>query len=447
MPSRWMAAARDGQLSDGTTVDSRLLTVGSADGCPSSGGGAPCSTPGQPHPSSSGSNGGGVRHGSHGALLTTSVSSMHLSVASANVPRHKPPALDLDRTRVRKDAQLFLSSITFSGTHPHSRNPPHGENDDAGPAESDDTGRTVNVQMLQRMRAAKPAYLHQSRISLTGASGTPFITYSLNPFSTAAESRRRQDKRTATVGQALVGPVVPIGGRGKRGGRKGTQSYYDALGSSATRYAAMDDDLLDAPEIGQGKHQKVLKLPSYIVTVVLYVKPEELKKDLNEMWAEKHPDIVITLSKFRSIKREMVEMGVVSSGLELGTVALAHVYFEHLVSTARIGKPNRKLVAAACLVIATKFWEPKDWVRESLLRLFRAVQDRWQISRSQILAYEFPVYAELNFDLHVAPSLVLSRMERLAAELPEEHPDFNIAEKPILDTPSPAPVSSSDSSS
>jgi hypothetical protein len=178
-----------------------------------------------------------------------------------------------------------------------------------------------------------------------------------------------------------------------------------------------------------------------------YVKPEELKKDLNEMWAEKHPDIVITLSKFRSIKREMVEMGVVSSGLELGTVALAHVYFEHLVSTARIGKPNRKLVAAACLVIATKFWEPKDWVRESLLRLFRAVQDRWQISRSQILAYEFPVYAELNFDLHVAPSLVLSRMERLAAELPEEHPDFNIAEKPILDTPSPAPVSASDSSS
>jgi hypothetical protein len=119
--NRWMAAARDGQLSDGTTVDSRLLTVGSADGCPSSGGGAPCSTPGQPHPSSSGSNGGGVRHGSHGALLTTSVSSMHLSVASANVPRHKPPALDLDRTRVRKDAQLFLSSITFSGTHPHSR--------------------------------------------------------------------------------------------------------------------------------------------------------------------------------------------------------------------------------------------------------------------------------------------------------------------------------------
>jgi hypothetical protein len=107
------------------------------------------------------------------------------------------------------------------------------------------------------MRAAKPAYLHQSRISLTGASGTPFITYSLNPFSTAAESRRRQDERTATVGQALVGPVVPIGGRGKRGGRKGTQSYYDALGSSATRYAAMDDDLLDAPEIGQGKHQKV----------------------------------------------------------------------------------------------------------------------------------------------------------------------------------------------
>ena len=38
---------------------------------------------------------------------------------------------------------------------------------------------------------------------------------------------------------------------------------------------------------------------------VRYVKPADLKRDLNERFAEMHPDIDLTLSKWRSLKREL----------------------------------------------------------------------------------------------------------------------------------------------
>eukprot|EP00038_Savillea_parva_P028033 m.62862 g.62862 ORF g.62862 m.62862 type:complete len:417 (-) comp8117_c0_seq2:35-1285(-) len=372
--------------------------------------------------------------GANRALSTPAIGTSHLLVPPASTaarPSHKPaPAIDVDRTRVRKDAQLFLSSISLGGPGTPMGPKPREGIQEAGPAEAEQPRRAVAVQTLQRIRAARPAYLHQSRISLTGLAGVPFFTYSVHPFSRAAETRRRQEEKTYAegVGLGLVGPLRATAGtrrKKKRGGRKGTRSYEAALEKTAARVVM--DDILDAPEIGQGKHQKVLKMPSYTVTLILYVKPEELKKDLNEMWAEKHPDVLITLSKFRSIKREMVEMGVLTAGLEVGTVALAHVYFEQLVASGRVGKPNRKFVAAACLVLATKFWESKDDVRDGLQALFRALQDQWQMSSAEIIAYEFPVYAELNFDLHVAASLALSRMERVIDELPEDHPDVNIA--------------------
>lgn len=97
------------------------------------------------------------------------------------------------------------------------------------------------------MRAARPAYLHQSRISLTGSQGVPFVTYSVNPFSRAAESRRQVEKTASVLNNFLCKPT---------GGRKGTKSYQGALAATTAQYVAMDD-LLDAPEIGQGKHQKV----------------------------------------------------------------------------------------------------------------------------------------------------------------------------------------------
>jgi hypothetical protein len=105
--------------------------------------------------------------------------------------------------------------------------------------------------------------------------------YSVNPFSRASASRRGQDKRTKETEELLITPTRSRG----RGASKGTRSYEAALKSSAVRYAQIDD-LLDEPQMGQGKHQKVLRMASYMVTVVLYVKPDELKRDLNEVSAK-----------------------------------------------------------------------------------------------------------------------------------------------------------------
>lgn len=136
-------------------------------------------------------------------------------------------------------------------------------------------------------------------------------------------------------------------------------------------------------------------------TVIEYVKPSDLKKDMNETFKEKFPHIKLTLSKIRryrfrdprdlephcalshflvvfnlvqshsapflripisnadssllftSLKREMRAVSE-EFGLQPVTTAMAFVYFEKLVLLGRLNKQNRKLVAAACVLLAAK---------------------------------------------------------------------------------------------
>lgn len=48
----------------------------------------------------------------------------------------------------------------------------------------------------------------------------------------------------------------------------------------------------------------------------------------------------------------------VKAKLEIGTVALANVYFERLCLDCRVDKSNRRLTFAVCLLLATKLNEP-----------------------------------------------------------------------------------------
>ncbi|XP_029011757.1 CDK5 and ABL1 enzyme substrate 2-like isoform X2 [Betta splendens] len=117
--------------------------------------------------------------------------------------------------------------------------------------------------------------------------------------------------------------------------------------------AEYDPNLLSDPQWPCGRHKRVLIFASYVTTVIEYVKPSDLKKDMNETFREKFPHIKLTLSKIRSLKREMRAVSE-ECGLQPVTTSMAFVYFEKLVLQGRLNKQNRKLVAAACVLLAAK---------------------------------------------------------------------------------------------
>ena len=64
----------------------------------------------------------------------------------------------------------------------------------------------------------------------------------------------------------------------------------------------------------------------------------------------------LTLSKIRSVKQQAL-IAAVNANMEVSTVALACVYFERLCLDTRVDKSNRRLCFAACLLLAAKINE------------------------------------------------------------------------------------------
>ncbi|XP_029467887.1 CDK5 and ABL1 enzyme substrate 2 [Rhinatrema bivittatum] len=185
------------------------------------------------------------------------------------------------------------------------------------------------------------------------------------------------------------------------------------LGSEAGETIEYNPNLLDDPQWPCGKHKRVLIFASYMTTVIEYVKPSDLKKDMNETFKEKLPHIKLTLSKIRSLKREMRNVAV-ECGLEPVTVAMSYVYFEKLVLQGKLNKQNRKLCAGACVLLAAKI--SSDLRKHDVKHLLDKLEERFRFNRRDLIGFELKVLVALELALYLPENQVLPHYRRLAQQ-------------------------------
>ncbi|CCI43952.1 unnamed protein product [Albugo candida] len=165
---------------------------------------------------------------------------------------------------------------------------------------------------------------------------------------------------------------------------------------------------LDDPEFRQGRHRHVVRgdkiIGPVISSILLFVKPDELKEELNRKFREKHTWLTtdLSLSKIRNLKRETLLI-CQRLDLEVATAALACVLFEKLILDHCVTKANRKLYMSVCLVLAAKFNEPQAGRKlKSIIRHLLIEIDRLHsIPSREVLMKEFTIYTQLAFNLHI----------------------------------------------
>ncbi|XP_053563217.1 CDK5 and ABL1 enzyme substrate 2 [Bombina bombina] len=172
-------------------------------------------------------------------------------------------------------------------------------------------------------------------------------------------------------------------------------------------------NILDDPQWPCGKHKRVLIFASYMTTIIEYVKPSDLKKDMNETFKEKFPYVKLTLSKSRSLKREMRNVAR-ECNLEPVTVAMSYVYFEKLVLQGKVNKQNRKLCAGACVLLAAKI--SSDFKKPELKHLLDKLEERFRTDRLDLVAFELTVLVAMELALYLPESQVLPHFRRLTKQ-------------------------------
>jgi len=162
-----------------------------------------------------------------------------------------------------------------------------------------------------------------------------------------------------------------------------------------------EPNYLDDPQLTEmtaGKNRTCLKFSSYSVSLIDYVKPLDLKKEINETFREKFPLIQLTLTKLRSLKNEL---SIICNDCSMDPVIVAQsfIYFEKIILNGLMNKANRKYIAGSCLVLAAKL---NDLNKQELNKLIEKIVQKFRLdNRKDLMAFEFPIMLALKFNLMI----------------------------------------------
>lgn len=166
-------------------------------------------------------------------------------------------------------------------------------------------------------------------------------------------------------------------------------------------------------------------LPSYRASVISFVETKVLKKDLNNIFYVQHPELEIReikLTHVRKMRADLLNLALEeNSPIEVVTVAYANWYFERLIMRGMVGKRNRKVALAACVLLAIKFIETGDIHRKIhyLKARFRQIEAFAGVTWQKVQEWEFRAYVGLDFTLMPENDnkVVETHLERLLGEI------------------------------
>ncbi|VDM50453.1 unnamed protein product [Toxocara canis] len=111
-----------------------------------------------------------------------------------------------------------------------------------------------------------------------------------------------------------------------------------------------------------------------------------------------------------SIEKEMLQIAR-ACDLDNLTLANAYVFYEKVVLKGMVKKTNRKLVAGASLLVATKV---NDHGSMRLHSIIDKVEVAFRINRREMLQLEIPLCVALDFNLRATQAELLPHYQRIA---------------------------------